>query len=79
MSRGVPAMAQVRLAAVGIKTAFRDLARRSERHGALAGLQVVVLDNLPYWVVKDPDVEDGEVWFDALTGGRIAGPHRDGP
>jgi len=78
MSRGVPGMAQVRPAAAGMQAAFRDIARRSERHGALGDLQVVVLDNLPYWVVKDPEAEDGEVWFDALTGGRIVGPHHGG-
>jgi len=69
-------MAQVRPADAGALAAFRDLVRRSERHGALAHLQVVVLDNLPYWVVKDPDTEDGEIWFDALTGGRIVSPHQ---
>ncbi|AEM88801.1 hypothetical protein [Streptomyces violaceusniger] len=80
MSRGVPGMAYVRPAAASQEASLRALARRSERHGALAPLQVVVLDNLPYWVVKDPDAEDGdtEIWFDALTGGRIAGPHHGG-
>jgi len=76
MSRSVPGLAYVRPAAASQQASLRSLARRSERHGALAALQVVVLDNLPYWVVKDPDAEDDEVWFDALTGGRIAGPHQ---
>lgn len=78
MAAGVPAHAHARPAHVAMHAALTELGRRTENHGALAPLQVVVLDNLPYYVVKDPDVEDGEVWFDALTGGRVAGPHTGG-
>jgi hypothetical protein len=71
-------MAHARPAAAALRSALGDIGRRSTRHGPLGALQVVVLDGLPYWVVKDPDAEDEEIWFDALTGGRIAGPHTGG-
>lgn len=78
MRTGVPGMAYARPAEELIGSALRGVARAGERHGALADLQVAVLDGYPYWVAADPDVLDGWVWFDALTGGRIAGPHEGG-
>lgn len=77
MRTGVPAMAYAR-GPDGAAAALRGMSRAGERHGDVARLQVAVLDGYPYWVVADPDREDGWVWFDALTGGRIAGPHEGG-
>lgn len=78
MRTGVPGMAYARPADDVLGSALRAVARRHQRHGAVADLQVAVLDGYPYWVAADPDREDGWVWFDALTGGRVAGPHEGG-
>lgn len=76
MRTGVPGMAYARPAHEALGSALSSAGR--ERHGALGALQVTVLDGYPYYVVKDPDVQDGEIWFDALTGGMITGPHQGG-
>lgn len=73
MRTGIPSHSYLRSPAHAVASLMRSSLK--ERHGALASLQVAVIDGYPYYVAYDVEGGDEETWFDALTGGQIAGPH----
>ncbi|MEW1679167.1 hypothetical protein AB0O47_38855 [Streptomyces noursei] len=73
MRTGVPGHAHARPWTAATTSHLRSASRESR--GSLGALQTVIFDGYPYYVTKHPDAEDEEVWFDALTGAQIAGPH----